>query len=162
MQLVCLDSFDILPRVCLSARQKHACVLAPTKSPEFFQKRKPRPERSPCRAPVHRQRQQKAVRGEREPRRRGVGTCCFRFAAAEEGVTVRASERASEKERGGEKVEEGREREKRETPLCALVPASCAGRLSAGTIGVARGPLFIAPPLCPAFLCSRKQIFSYF
>jgi len=27
--------------------------------------------------------------GEREPRRRGVGTCCFRFAGAEEGVTER-------------------------------------------------------------------------
>jgi len=43
--------------------------------------------------------------GEREPRRRGVGTCCFRFAGAEEGVTERM--KGWEKEGG--------------TPLCALL-----------------------------------------
>lgn len=52
--------------------------------------------------------------GEREPRRRGVGTCCFRFAAgAKEGVTERM--KGCEKE-GGRYIRGG------DPSLCAALP----------------------------------------
>lgn len=124
--LTCLPFFR--QSVAKLASLKRRCTR---KSSEFFLKRKPRPKSI--------QRARYIVSGnkkrldEREPRRRGVGTCCFRFAGAEEGVTERM--KGWEKEGG--------------TPggdpsLCTALPLPLLYCPILGTIGVARSPLLYA------------------